>query len=246
MLSIDLNADVGEGMPDDALLMCIITSANIAFGYHAGNLDIIKKTAALAAKNNVSIGAHPGFDDKLHFGRKEIQLSTNQINDLISEQLFLLQSVLDENGQSLKHVKPHGALYNMSAKDPALAKTVAEAIYAFNPSLKLFGLSGSHSTQEAKIIGLQTVSEVFADRTYQLDGSLTPRHLEGAIIENKNIALQQVLKIITEKKVQTRQGNLIDVNAESICLHGDNMHALTFAKEIANYLFKNNIQIKAV
>jgi UPF0271 protein len=166
MISIDLNCDMGEGMDNDALLMPFISSANIACGYHAGDEEIIKKTINLSLQHGITIGAHPGFADKENFGRSEQQLSNEQFYDLISEQLTILQKFIDEAGTVLHHVKPHGALYNMSAKDPLLANIIARAVKDHNASLILYGLSNSHSINEAEKLQLKTASEVFADRTY--------------------------------------------------------------------------------
>jgi UPF0271 protein len=176
ILTFDLNCDMGEGMGNDKEIMPFISSANIACGYHAGDETTMKETIKLAIKNNVTIGAHPSFDDKENFGRREMNLSSNEIYSLVFDQIKILDAFARQAGAILHHVKPHGALYNMSAKDIETAKTIARAVWDHNKELILFGLSGSHSISEAKKIGLRTASEVFADRTYQDDGSLTPRH----------------------------------------------------------------------
>lgn len=243
---IDLNCDMGEGLSNDAELMPYISSANIACGYHAGDEDIMKHTVQLALQHNVSIGAHPGFADKENFGRKEMRLSAHQITDLVSEQVYALQKVAGALGARLHHVKPHGALYNMAAADASLAHTIAVAVQSIDPALRLFGLSGSHSISEAKKINLPTASEVFADRTYQNDGSLTPRSQPDAMIESEDESIQQVLKMIREKIVVSVNAVPVTISAETVCLHGDGAHAAAFAKKIYHTLQQNQIDIQSL
>ncbi len=206
---IDLNCDMGEGMDNDELIMPFISSANIACGYHAGDEKTIWQTIELALKYNVAIGAHVSFLDKNNFGRKEMNVSPEEIYELVEQQLIILKEIADSFDIKVHHVKPHGALYNMSAKDPALAKAIALAIKDFDENLVLFGLSGSHSIHEAKAIGLKTGSEVFADRTYQDDGSLTSRSQSNALIKNTDEVVQQVLQMINEGTVTTISGKII-------------------------------------
>ncbi len=245
-MTIDLNCDMGEGLDNDAWLMPCISSANIACGYHAGDEEIMKRTVELAAANQVSVGAHPGFANKANFGRTELHLSPQEVYDLVTAQIYLLQRIAGSAGIPLHHVKPHGALYNMSARDPALANTIAKAIYDADHQLLLFGLSGSHSITEAKQVGLRTASEVFADRTYQDDGSLTPRSEPGALITDTEISLQQVLQMIEKQSVTSITGKQVPIIAETICLHGDGEHAVMFAKHIYQTLTKNAIGIQAI
>lgn len=242
---MDLNCDVGEGLSNDGLLMFYISSANIACGYHAGDEDTMKRTVARAVGHEVAIGAHPGFADKENFGRTEMHLSAEAIRELLSEQIFSLQTVAGTFGARIKHVKPHGALYNMSARDEQLAAIIAQTIYNIDPSLLLYGLSGSFSISEARKAGLQTVSEVFADRTYQNNGSLTPRSQPGALIETEEQSIQQVLQMINRQTVTSISGEEVPIVAETICLHGDGEHAVRFAKKIFNTLKENNIEIKS-
>lgn len=246
MHTIDLNCDMGEGLNNDALLMPYISSANIACGYHAGDESIMKRTVELALLHNVAIGAHPGFKDKANFGRTERQLPLEEVHDLVIAQLSVLQKITESLGATIHHVKPHGALYNMSAKDPLLATTIAKAVYAFDKGLLLFGLSGSHAITEAKKEGLITVSEVFADRTYQDDSSLTPRSNENALIENTEESLHQVLQMIQKKTVRSVNGKQVPIIAESICIHGDGSHAVDFAKHIYHTLKQHHVGIQAV
>jgi UPF0271 protein len=244
--AIDLNCDLGEGMNNDELIMPYISSANIACGYHAGDEKTTGKTIELAAKYNVAIGAHVSFFDKENFGRSEINLATNEIYELVEQQLIFLKKIADSFSIKINHVKPHGALYNMSAKNAELAKTIAQAVKDFDNNLILFGLSGSYSVSEAKATGLKTANEVFADRTYQDDGSLTARSQPNALIEDAGNAVHQVVQMIREGTVTTVSGKHIPIVAETICIHGDGKHAATFAKNIYEKLKQNKIDIKAI
>lgn len=228
----DINCDMGEGIGNDELIMPYITSANIACGFHAGDPKTMWRTVELAIKYNVSIGAHPSFPDRINFGRSEMKIGNEEVYELITQQLVILKEVVNGLDAKLYHVKPHGALYNMSAKYSTLANCIANAVKDFDPSLILFGLSGSHSISEAKAIGLVTMNEVFADRTYRDDGSLTPRSESGALIGDKEIAVQQVSQMIKQGAVTTVSGKAIPIVAETICIHGDGEHAVEFAKSI--------------
>jgi UPF0271 protein len=246
MNSIDLNCDMGEGLDNDALLMPFISSANIACGYHAGDENVMQRTIELCLQHTISIGAHPGFADKANFGRTEMQLSLEKVYELVADQIQLLQKMTNRAGAKLHHVKPHGALYNMAAKDAALANAIAKAVRDINPRLIFFGLSGSHLISEAEKLGLQTASEVFADRTYLDDSSLTPRSQPNAMIQTEEGSVQQVLQMIGEKTVTSINHKKIAIKAETICLHGDGKYALPFAKTIYAALQQNHIQIKPV
>jgi UPF0271 protein len=243
-MQTDINCDMGEGIGKDELLMPFISSANIACGYHAGDAATIKDTIELCIKYNVSIGVHPSFYDRDNFGRMEMYLPVDDLYDLILQQLIIFKKAADSLDQKITHVKPHGALYNMSVKDAGMANVIAKAIRDFDSSLVLFGLSGSHSISEAKAIGLKTASEAFADRTYQDDGSLTPRSQPNALIEDAGKAVQQVLQMVKEKTVTTVSGKIIPVVAETICIHSDGKHATVLAKTIYEHLKQNNIEIK--
>jgi UPF0271 protein len=243
---IDLNADVGEGLDSDASLMPFISSANIACGYHAGDEETMRQTVALCLENGVAIGAHPSFADRALFGRTEMDIPPSEISRLVREQLSIMQEICNEMNASLHHVKPHGALYNMSARDVTIARTIAETVAAFNPSLILYGLSGSHSVAEGVMAGLKTVAEVFADRTYQPDGSLTPRSEPNALIESETAAIVQALMLVTEQRVQSLDGAVIPLLAESVCLHGDGPHALSFARKIHQTFLSRGIIIRAI
>lgn len=232
MLLCDLNCDMGEGIGNDEAIMPFITSANISCGFHAGNGDTIRATMALAIKHNVLIGAHPSFHDKENFGRKEMFLPKDKLYAIVLEQLIKIDLVAKEKLTKLHHVKPHGALYNMSAKNPEIARIIAQAIKDFNEELVVYGLSNSHSITEAKALELKTASEVFADRTYQDDGSLTPRSHSNALIEDEEKCIEQVLQMVKQGTVTTVSGKVIPIVAETICIHGDGKHAVSFAKKI--------------
>jgi len=244
--AVDLNCDIGEGIGNDEAIMPFISSANIACGYHAGDENTIWQTIELAKKYNVSIGAHPSFLDKENFGRKEMNLSPEEIYELVTQQLILFDEIAADANMNMQHVKPHGALYNMSAKNIFIAKAIASAVKDYNAQLVLLGLSGSHSISEAKATGLKTASEVFADRTYQDNGSLTSRTQSNALIEDNNTAIQQVLQMIKQKTVTTISGKIIPIVAETICIHGDGKHAIAFAKQIDAALKKEGIKIQAI
>jgi UPF0271 protein len=246
MLTIDINCDLGEDTGFDDALMPFISSANIACGYHAGDEETMKHTVESAIKNNVAIGAHPSFFDRENFGRTAMHLPTDEIYDLIILQLRTIDKIAASMGAELHHVKPHGALYNMSAKDPMIAKIIAQAVKDFNDRVILFGLSGSDSISAARAIGLKTASEVFADRTYQDDGSLTPRSESNAMIEEVDKSAQQSLQMVRERVVTTVNGKTIPIIADTICIHGDGKHAVDFAKAIHKALKKEGVKIKTV
>lgn len=246
MLSIDLNCDMGEGMGNDAAIMPYISSVNIACGVYAGDAATMQQTIDLALKYNAAIGAHPGFADKANFGRTEMQLSEEGYYNLVREQLLLIQKFIDDAGAAMHHVKPHGALYNMSAKDYKLAVIIAKAVKDHNQNLILYGLSNSHSINAAVATGLNTASEVFADRTYTDDGTLTPRSNAGALITDGMQSVQQVLQMVVQQTVTSINGKTIPVKAETICIHGDSQNAPAFGKLISTQLKANNISVQAL
>jgi Uncharacterized proteins, homologs of lactam utilization protein B len=242
----DLNCDMGEGMGNDEAIMPFISSANIACGYHAADDQIMRETVLLCQKNNVKIGAHPSFDDKANFGRIEMRLPLNDIHQLIIKQISALKYTAFAYGASLHHVKAHGALYNMAARDQQLASAIANAVKESDPNLILYGLSGSYLISEGQKHGLRTASEVFADRTYQDDGSLTPRSFRNALIESEDESLKQVLQMVLEGKVTTVTGTSVPIVAETICIHGDGKNAVRFAEKIHLALQNNSIEIQSI
>lgn len=234
---IDLNCDMGEAfgpwpMGADEALMQHITSANIACGFHAGDATVMRKTVRLALRYGVAIGAHPGFPDLQGFGRRNMQCTPDEVYAMVLYQIGALQAIAKAEGGSLAHVKAHGALYNMAAKDRALADAIAKAVKDAGEHLVLFGLSGSAQTAAAEAIGLRTAHEVFADRTYQNDGTLTPRSQPGAMVATVEDAVTQALQMATQGRVTTLQGQTIALRADTLCLHGDGEHALQFAVAI--------------
>jgi UPF0271 protein len=230
---------MGEGIGNDEAIMPFVTSANIACGYHSGDEETIRTTIHLAKQYNVNIGAHPSFFDRENFGRTEIKTIPGEVYQLITEQLFLFKKIADAADAVVHHVKPHGALYNMAARDASLAKAIAQAVKDFEPKLILFGLSGSVSISEAEALGLKTWSEVFADRTYQDNGSLTPRSQPNALIEEKEKAVAQVVQMVQKGTVTTVNGKDIAIVADTVCIHGDGKHAVTFAKQLFHTLKQN-------
>ncbi len=245
MKSIDLNCDVGEGMITDEEIIPFISSANIACGFHSGDKEIMKRTIEVCLQYNVAIGAHPSWPNKENFGRTEMQLSANELYDCLLQQLNTLDTIAKQMGAKLHHIKPHGALYNQSAKDKNIAATIAKAVDDFDASLILYGLSSSISIAQAKQIGLKTADEVFADRTYMYDGTLTPRSQPNALIDDSATAAQQTLQMIQQCTVKTVSGTIISITADTICLHGDGKHAVELCKTILQQLKNNSIEIKA-
>lgn len=227
---------MGEGMNTDALIMPFISSANIACGFHAGNSDTIRATIDSALEHGVNIGAHPSFRDREHFGRKEMNLAPDKLYAITMEQLIKIDLVAKSRGAKLHHVKPHGALYNLSARDPHTARIIATAVKDFDESLVLYGLSGSHSLREGEAIGLATAAEVFADRRYHEDGSLVERSHPKALITDEEESVQQVRGFIEEGRVTALNGALVPVLAQTICVHGDNSRALFFVRRLHRLL----------
>ncbi|QAA33741.1 LamB/YcsF family protein [Clostridium manihotivorum] len=251
MYNVDINCDMGESfgaykLGNDKEIIKFISSANIACGFHAGDPSIMRKTVEMALENNVAIGAHPGFQDLSGFGRRNIIISPEEVYDLMVYQIGALYGFVKAEGGRMNHVKPHGALYNMAAKDRALAESIAKAVYDVDSELILFGLSGSEMIKAGQTVGIRTASEVFADRTYQNDGSLTPRSNPKALISSDKNAIKQVIKMITEGKVASLQGEEISIEAHTVCIHGDGEKALIFAKEINEALSMSGVQVKSL
>ncbi len=246
MPTIDLNCDMGEGMGNEVSLLPFISSANIACGYHAGDTAEMKRVVEGCIKNKVAIGAHPSYPDKENFGRTALHLSTNEIYMLVKKQLEILNTIIVAAGANMHHVKPHGALYNMAAKNPTIAHIIAMAVKDFDTDLIYYGMSGSVMIEEAKKVGLKTAREVFADRTYQPDGSLTPRTEINALITDEAFAIQQVLQIVNNKTVTATNGSVIAMHADTVCIHGDGINALRFAAALNNSLQIAGINIKKI
>ena len=249
MPRIDLNCDLGEsfgaytiGM--DAAVIPHITSANIACGFHAGDPVVMAKTVALCKANGVCAGAHPGFADLMGFGRRQMHISPAEAKAYIIYQVGALKGFCSGAGIPLRHVKPHGALYNMAARDENLARAIVEGILAVDPALILLGLSGSKMLCAATDLGLPCASEVFADRGDQEDGSLVPRGQPGAMIEDENEAIARVIRMVTEGKVTTNSGADIAIKADSVCVHGDGAKALAFVEKIHAALTAAGVEVR--
>lgn len=231
MYRIDLNCDIGEGfgayqMGSDAELMKHITSANIACGFHAGDPGTIRNAVSGALLHGAAIGAHPGLPDLAGFGRRRMEITPREAYDMTIYQIGAIQAFAASEGTRVSHVKPHGALYNMAAKDAKLAEAIAEAVYKLDGKMLLYGLSGSELIHAGERIGLTVVNEAFADRSYEDDGSLTARSEEGAVISDPEIAAAQVLSMVKKGRVQTRQGKQLRLTADTVCVHGDTPGAL--------------------
>jgi 5-oxoprolinase (ATP-hydrolysing) subunit A len=251
MIRIDLNCDMGESfgrytIGADEQIISSITSANIACGFHAGDPATMRKSVRLALDHAVSIGAHPGLDDLSGFGRRNMSVTPQEVYDIVVYQIGALHGFLLAEGAVLNHVKPHGALYNMAAVNAELAEAIVEAVYKINPELILYGLSGSELIKAGKKLGLKTANEVFADRTYQEDGTLTPRIHENALIKNESDAVAQVLKMVKEQTVFSTTGIEVPIKADTICIHGDGDHSVEFARKINNVLRESGVEVRSL
>lgn len=235
-MQVDINCDMGEGMPNDAALMPYIHSANIACGRHAGSLELMEHTMRLCHAFQVNIGAHPGFDDKEHFGRKEMRLERNELYELFYRQVKEAFEMAMKLGLKLHHVKPHGALYNMAAENREMAATLAEATMRVDPDLVFYGLSGSCMIAAAEAVGLRTANEVFADRNYSSNGKLLPRSHPNAVINEPEAALIHARSMIFSKEIHTSEGTIISVEADTLCIHGDHPAALDIARALHSSL----------
>lgn len=240
MLPCDFNCDMGEGMGNDAGIMPFITSANIACGYHAGDDTSMRQTLLLATQFGVAAGAHPSYPDRENFGRKEVNLPPEEVYQHVKNQIIKLNALALAHNVQLRHVKPHGALYNMAAKDATLANAIAQAVKDVDANLVLFALSGSCLISAGKALGLQTKSEVFADRRYEENGNLMPRSMPGALLEGEAAVQKQVSEMVYEGIVTTITGKKIPIVTETICLHSDSTNAVALAKVIYKVLSKQH------
>ncbi|HUG58224.1 MAG TPA: 5-oxoprolinase subunit PxpA [Candidimonas sp.] len=249
--SIDLNCDMGESfgawkMGQDEDILPYVTSANIACGFHAGDPGVMRKTVAAAILHGVALGAHPGLPDLVGFGRRNMDISPDNAYDMVVVQVGALAGVAASQGGRLHHVKAHGALYNMAAKKPELARAIAQAVYDVDRSLIFYALASSVQADVARQIGLNVAEEVFADRSYQSDGSLTPRNQANAMIVDPHQSIQQVLRMIIDGKVATVQGEDVAVKADTLCIHGDQPGAVMFAQSIRQALQEKGIAVRKV
>lgn len=249
-MRIDLNSDLGESfgpwaMGDDAALMPSLTSANVACGFHAGDPGTMRQTLALARAHGVSVGAHPGFHDLVGFGRREIQATTREVEDLVLYQVSALAGMAASQGLRLAHVKAHGALYNMACRDQSLASAIAHAVAAFDKSLVLFGLPGSPLLEEGRRAGLTVAAEAFADRAYNPDGSLTSRRIAGSVLSDPEIVVARALRMIAEGEVIAIDGTAVRLQADTLCVHGDTPGAATLVAHLRTALEKAGVRVAA-
>ena len=251
MLKVDLNSDLGESfgrykLGEQHEILKYVTSANVACGFHAGDPTVMRETVKLAIENGVKIGAHPGLPDLNGFGRRDMNITPQEGYDMVVYQIGALQSFLTIYNETMQHVKPHGALYQMASKNNKLAEAIAQAVYDISPSLVLFGLADSELTRAGEKIGLRTAHEVFADRTYQSDGSLTSRSQADALITDQVLSAKQVVKMVKEGKVTSQQSTEVSLQADTICIHGDGENALDFARYITESLKNNEINVTSI
>ncbi len=244
-LQVDLNADLGEGAGHDAELFELISSANIATGFHAGDSDTMHAAVCAAKEHSVAVGAHPSFFDRENFGRKELKVSNEEVFDAVAYQLGIFQAVASAVGMRPNHVKPHGALYNMAVRDKKLADAIARAITSVDPKLILFAPDNTELARAGEAHGLQIAREVFGDRNYLNDGWLVPRTRPDALLRDPKEAAQRVLRMLRQGKVRSVEGHDVDVRAETICVHGDTPGAVEFARELRTQLESQGVRISA-
>lgn len=241
---IDLNCDMGEGFDSDATIIAHVTSINIACGYHAGDPSMMRRTIQLAIDHGVAIGAHPGLPDRANFGRLAMDVSPQEVYDMVLYQAGALSAFARAADASVSHLKPHGALYNMAAKDAVMAEAIAVATRDFDPGCILVGLAGSELIRAGENARLKTASEAFADRTYQDDGSLTLRSSADALIHDPAIAAERVLKMVTRGTVITIQGTELPLRPDTVCIHGDSPGAVELAQTIRRRLEQQGIAVR--
>lgn len=242
-MNVDLNADLGEGAGCDRGLLQLVSSANIACGFHAGDAQTMLQSIRWAREFGVAIGAHPSFPDRENFGRTAMQLPAETVYAQVVYQVGALKALTESEGGRLVHVKPHGMLYNQAACDPQLADAIAAAVKAVDPALMLVGLANSELIRSGVRHGLITRQEVFADRGYQTDGSLVPRGQPGALVESNEQAITQTLAMIKQGLVQSLNGEWVKVQADTVCLHGDGAHALDFARQLRQAFSQQQITV---
>lgn len=250
-MKVDLNCDLGESfgaykIGEEDRILDYVSSVNIACGYHAGDPMVMADTVKMAIEKGVAIGAHPGFPDLMGFGRRKMELSLEEARNYMIYQMGALEGFIKAAGGRLNHVKPHGALYNMAAVDYKLARALAEAVYDYDKNLIFVGLAGSEAIKAGRDVGLQVAGEVFADRAYEEDGTLVSRSKPGAVIKDEEEALVRTLEFVEKKKVTAITGKVIDIEADTICLHGDNEEALLFARLINEKFKEKGIRIEAL
>jgi UPF0271 protein len=242
--TLDFNCDLGEGCGNDAAIVPLVSSASIACGGHAGDAASMAETIGLCLEHGVAVGAHPSFEDRENFGRRELDVAPSDLHASVVRQLAALASVCDRLGTRMRHVKPHGALYNVAARDAAVAGAIAAAVHAFDPSLILFGLSGSALTRAGSAIGLGVAHEVFAERGYDADGRLAPRGTPGAVL-GLDDSLAQVRMLLRDSVVLARDGARVALRVDTLCLHGDRADAVAFARALRDVLREEGVDVRA-
>ena len=247
-MEININCDLGESSKlhsteNDPLLLEIVNSANIACGYHAGDKPTMEQTIKISKKNTVSIGAHPSFNDRENFGRKRINLPSNEITKLIIDQINILFEIADKFRMKVTHVKPHGALNNMACEDYDLAKVISESIIKANKDLIFLVPTGSQMEKAGKKLGMKIAAEIFADRNYEDNGNLVSRSKENAMITNPEAAKRHIIKMVENQALNCYSGKQIPCEIDSICVHGDGKSAINTAREIKNGLIKNGVTL---
>jgi len=245
MAEIDFNCDLGEGCGEDAAILPSISSASIACGMHAGDPSTMEATIALCLAHGVAIGAHPGYPDREHFGRRDLDLRSAELRATLVYQLGALQALVRAAGGRLQHVKPHGALYNRAAVDRTTADVVVDAVHAVDPSLRLYALAGSRLAEAGREAGLAVVEEAFVERRYEADGTLAARSRDDAVIDDVEEAAEQALSILRQGQVRARTGELVEVRAQTLCLHGDRPDAARFAARLRTALESAGHRVKA-
>ena len=248
MSSVDLNSDLGESFGSyvigcDEDILKYVSSANIACGWHAGDPVIMEKTVKIAKDNGIAIGAHPSYPDLMGFGRRRMVLTFDELKAYTKYQLGAFWAFAKSNNMEIAHIKPHGAMYNDAGADYNNAKAIAEAVYEVDKNIAFMALNGSQMVKAAEDTGLRVISEVFADRAYEDDGSLMARSKPGSMIQDEDICIQRVIKMIKEGVIEAASGKIIKVKADSVCVHGDNPHALVFVKKIVDGLTAQGIKI---
>jgi UPF0271 protein len=250
MRRVDVNGDVGEAVPGrvgaDSALMPHLTSANVACGFHAGDAATMRATVGLAVEHGVAVGAHPSFPDPEGFGRRELQFAPRDVEEFVTYQVGVLGAIAAAQGVRLQHVKPHGALFNMAARDAALADAIARAAAAIDPDLILFGLPGSEIVAAGRRAGLPTASEGFADRAYRPDGTLVPRNEAGSVIDDPDIVAGRVVRMAGAGEVEAIDGSIVRLNVDTICVHGDTPGAAALAGRLREALREAGVEVVSV
>ena len=250
-MRIDLNSDMGESfgaytIGHDAGLMKSITSANVAAGFHAGDPTVLRETIRMAKASGVAVGAHPGFPDLLGFGRRELNVTPKEAEDLVLYQIAAVAGVAAAEGVKVQHVKPHGALFNMAVRNAELSAAIARAVVAFDPSLILFGLPGSEILNAGRAAGLRVAAEVFADRAYEADGTLRSRRKPGSVIRDVDVVVSRAVRMVQDHTVVAVDGAIVKLEADTICVHGDTPDADELARKLRAGLERAGLTVKAI